>query len=795
MQTQIIEVVNSLRRAALRQEEGGLTDGQLLARFIERREQAALAALVQRHGPMVWGVCRRILRNHHDAEDAFQATFLVLVRKAASIRQREMMVNWLYGVVHQTALKARALIAKRRSREKQGTAMPEPQAPEQDSRNDLQPLLDQELSRLPDRYRVAIILCDLEGKTRREAARQLGLPEGTLAGRLTRGRAMLARRLARRGLAVSGGALAALSQEAASAGVPISVVASTIKAASMFAAGPAAATGAISVQVAALTEGVLKGMVLARLRIALTVVALALALAGTGVAHRLVQTQAAGAQPPTKRDQPPTNEQAAASPKPGAAKAAAVRGQELLNDALKEFEAAANEPGDPALRHRLLAYMAGAQAQLGDRAAAKKLFAQASDMVAGLREPEQSMEWQFVAGTAARAGEVDEAVAVALRIPKGTQDSPWRRDTAFQEVATALARKRLEKEALRVAAMVEDEETKSWLGATLPEGLALADAAAGDIPGALRVVERLKDPSSQVTALLGRFHLNLTYDYPVDRAAQGVALLQAKAGDKAIARKTLQRAADLIASMPEDATARRALALTKLACAQARLGEFDTARETAEKIQHETGKAIALATLVRQLAGAGRAKEALAEIDPLPVGTTKVHALTHLGAGQAEAGDQKAARASFQQAHLLIEKLQGEEDRMSQGVILATVRAEAGDHKGAIQTAETYNPKDTLGYANIAFAHAKAGDFTGALEIAERLKNRQPPGRRRWPPQGPDWWQLRILEVTAELQTQRGDSKAALEWADRLDSHLPRAYALMGIAKGMLTATRPPGKN
>jgi hypothetical protein len=124
---------------------------------------------------------------------------------------------------------------------------------------------------------------------------------------------------------------------------------------------------------------------------------------------------------------------------------------------------------------------------------------------------------------------------------------------------------------------------------------------------------------------------------------------------------------------------------------------------------------------------------------------------------------------------------------MSQGVILATVRAEAGDYKGAIQTAKTYNPESTLGYANIAFAHAKAGDFTGALEIAEKLKNR--------PRQGPDWWKLRILEVTAKLQAQGGESKAALEWIDRLDLHLARAYALMGIAEGMVTATRPPARN
>ena len=124
------------------------------------------------------------------------------------------------------------------------------------------------MSRLPDKYRVVIVLCDLEGKTRKEAARQLGCPEGTVASRLARARTMLAKRLARHGLAVSGGALAAvLSQKAASAGVPTSVVSSTIKAASLFAAGQAAATGAISVKVAALTEGVLKTMLLTKLKI------------------------------------------------------------------------------------------------------------------------------------------------------------------------------------------------------------------------------------------------------------------------------------------------------------------------------------------------------------------------------------------------------------------------------------------------------------------------------------------------------------------------------------------------
>jgi RNA polymerase sigma factor (sigma-70 family) len=278
--SQTSEVIQHLRRAVLLREGAGLTDWQLLEDYLSRREPAALAALVYRHGPMVWAVCRRVLRNYHDAEDAFQATFLVLVRKASSIASPELLANWLYGVAHQTALKARATTAKRRSRERQVMKMPEPAVPEQDLWNDLQPLLDQELSRLPDKYRVAIVLCDLEGKTRKEAARQLGVPEGTLAARLVRGRVMLAKRLARHGLAVSAGSLAAvLVENAASASAPNSLVVSTIKATDLFAAGQTAAKSVISVKVAALAEGVLRTMFLTKLKIATAVLVAAAVLA------------------------------------------------------------------------------------------------------------------------------------------------------------------------------------------------------------------------------------------------------------------------------------------------------------------------------------------------------------------------------------------------------------------------------------------------------------------------------------------------------------------------------------
>ncbi|HZU34918.1 MAG TPA: sigma-70 family RNA polymerase sigma factor, partial [Gemmataceae bacterium] len=262
------ELLPHLRRTVLRSDGAGLTDGELLECFISGRDDSAFAALVRRHAAMVWGVCRRVLPCHQDAEDAFQSTFLVLVRKAASVTPRHMVANWLYGVAHQTALNARASAARRRARERQVTEMPEPASPEQNLWHDLQPILDQELSRLPAKYRSAIVLCDLEGKTRKEAAKQFGVPEGTLSGWLTRGRAMLAKRLARQGLAVTGGALAAvLVPSTLAAGAPASAVSTTIRAASLWAAGHAA-PGVISAPVAALTEGVLKTMLLQKLKLA-----------------------------------------------------------------------------------------------------------------------------------------------------------------------------------------------------------------------------------------------------------------------------------------------------------------------------------------------------------------------------------------------------------------------------------------------------------------------------------------------------------------------------------------------
>jgi RNA polymerase sigma factor (sigma-70 family) len=259
-------VLEHVRRCAFLPEGAEWTDRQLLEAFVRGRDGLALEALVRRHAPMVWGVCRRALA-HHDAEDAFQATFLVLLRKAPSIRSRELLSNWLYRVAYKTACKARQRAAKQSTREKQVEVMPEPpMTPHEDAfAPDLRAVLDDELSRLPEKYRIAVVLCDVESRTRHDVAQQLRLPEGTVASRLARGRALLAKRLVRRGLSVPAISLAATAlQQEASGAVPAALLTSTIKAVGALAAGETGAAGLISSEAPQLAEAVLRAVSVAK---------------------------------------------------------------------------------------------------------------------------------------------------------------------------------------------------------------------------------------------------------------------------------------------------------------------------------------------------------------------------------------------------------------------------------------------------------------------------------------------------------------------------------------------------
>jgi RNA polymerase sigma-70 factor (ECF subfamily) len=261
-------------------------DRELLERFVTAQDQSAFTALVQRHGPMVLGVCRRLLHDRHEVEDAFQATFLVLVHKARSIGRPELLGPWLHGVAYRTSARARQA-ARRRARTREAEAMPDSDPAVEAVWRDLRQVLDEELGRLAQKYRVPMVLVYLEGKTTDEVARQLGCPRGTVLSRLARGRERMRDRLVRRGVALSVWVLAGvLKAKAAPAAVPVAVANGTIKAAVLTAAGKAT-TGAVSATVAALTKGVLRTMFLNKVKAAVAVVlALSIVVASTVVVAR-----------------------------------------------------------------------------------------------------------------------------------------------------------------------------------------------------------------------------------------------------------------------------------------------------------------------------------------------------------------------------------------------------------------------------------------------------------------------------------------------------------------------------
>jgi RNA polymerase sigma factor (sigma-70 family) len=249
-------------------------DGQLLEQYVGGRDEAAFAALVRRHGPMVLGVCHRVLRQTQDAEEAFQATFLLLARQAQAIRKRGSVGCWLHGAACRIALKARTQAARRRRREREAAAVPRAEAPSAAAWRELQAVLDEELGRLPARYRAPLVLCYLEGKTQEEAAGQLGCPLGTVRSRLARGRALLQARLTRRGLALSVAAFAtALTAHAATAAVPAPLLGDTVRVAGQGLAGAPAA-------VAALVRGGSGGLLVARVQVMTALLVAAGAAAG-----------------------------------------------------------------------------------------------------------------------------------------------------------------------------------------------------------------------------------------------------------------------------------------------------------------------------------------------------------------------------------------------------------------------------------------------------------------------------------------------------------------------------------
>jgi RNA polymerase sigma factor (sigma-70 family) len=275
--------MRNLRKFAALHAYRDLADHDLLERFIDAHDEAAFTVLIEKHGPMVLGVCRRALANQHDAEDACQATFLVLSRKAKSISKKASLGSWLHGVARRVSASLKREQARRKTRERRRAAVL-PKNPAGDaSWSEVQAVLDEELQQLPDRYRAPLILCYLECLTRDEAAAQLGVTPGSLHGLLERGRDLLRKRLVKRGLALSATLSAIALGESLGHALSPTFVLSSSRAAALLAAGKPLPEGAVAAQVLTLTQEVVKSMFFTKLKLgAAGLVCLVATLVGGG---------------------------------------------------------------------------------------------------------------------------------------------------------------------------------------------------------------------------------------------------------------------------------------------------------------------------------------------------------------------------------------------------------------------------------------------------------------------------------------------------------------------------------
>jgi RNA polymerase sigma factor (sigma-70 family) len=805
----IESVLHHLRGLVVDPDTAALADRALLERFLTRHDETAFEALVRRHGPMVLGVCRRVLSSAQDAEDAFQATFLVLVRKAASIARPELLGNWLYGVAFQTARTARAAADRRRAKE--ARAMPRQPTPEADDWRELRPVLDEELSGLPAKYRLPVVLCHLQGQSRQDAARALGVPEGTLSSRLARARSILARRLARRGVTLSAVALAvALGPEATAAVLPSALIVTTVQAGARALAGPLAA-GAVSALVAALTERVVKAMWLSKLTLTLAgLVAGGIVALGVGAfaARQIRAAQPARQELAPARAAPPAPREGAGPPLQQAVKATQAitdpreKFSTLLRIAAFQYETgdaagarktcraalevARGLPDDRPKVDALALGLAPIQAEAGDRAAAAetlKLARQAADAIEGAQQKGNALV------SLARGHCISGDYAGALRAAKDSGDY---QSAALGLMASALhktdkpaARKAL-REAVEMLQALPESNQRQWL-----PNLAAAQVKVGDLEGALKAIEPL-----------GPWKFT---------GQEAVAVAQAQTGDVAGALKTLKEMeGDPPRGLSSSALKARGEVLNAVARAQAQAGDraaaegaLKSVRRVVAALYEEEAKRAAGPRAPFGPRGYSQAAQLEARI-PLTqfqlgdhaaaletargirTDYEKAQALLDLGEAAAAAGKREQAREYLVTASRALEKARPGTDFRnlparnwpSASVKSATLRriahqqANVGDVREALRTVERIaSPQEQKNaLALIVPAQAAAGDAEGALRTLERLTESS--------------LKRNALEGLVAALVKAGDERGAMAVVEKQKPPGMKAHALLGLAKG-----------
>ncbi len=798
---------------------GDLPDGELLERFLSSRDETAFETLVTRHGPMVLRVCHAALGDLDEAEDAFQATFLVLVRRAGSIRSRGSIASWLYGVASRVSARAR-VTAGRRGRHERASAAGRPSvAPaaafEPDDREDPIPLLYDELARLPDRYREAVVLCYLEGQTCEAAARRLGRPAGTVKARLHRARGILRRRLSSRGVVLPAGLAAAGVASGASRleAMPVSatLLRATVSAAFRPVAGPVMAAG----RAAFLAHGVTRMMTLRRLGLAAAVM-LPLAAGGAMGVRVLL---APGSSGPEKLPPPPAL--VVQEPPPAAtAPEKAVTGEDPTSRALASALPEAMKSADPYYFTFALIRLANAKHAAGDRAGALEVLRVADQVARTVKNDHlRLLAMMRTAVRRGRYGDREPALATIESFAHGLEgfgDEPrYNRmgmviDFLYEAGFAAEAKARLADELARVDAIGDRNIRKGGIYRFIYNQVGM-----GDYEGAFLQVERLSGDDSNYRqplidiivrwkstpakkdaplAVVERARVlaeEITYPYPRALTLVQVAPALARAGDIEAALK-LARAIGQGDSTPfgESARAERPAALGEIARVQAARGDVEGARKALREAwalgrtvsQRDVvlfGRLRRVAEVAAEIGDVEAARMLADEIDD--DAAEKSQALAALARAQVKAGDPKAAQATLDQALKQsrgigprAHEINGDPGRETDEATkeIAVARAEAEDVAGAVALVAARGSaswkSDVL--AAIAAVQARRGDVPGALKTAAAIPESGRAGEA-------------YCEIAA-IQAREHGAEPALRWATRLEPPAARANALIGVVEG-----------
>jgi len=768
---------------------GDLADGALLDRFLATRDEAAFEALMMRHGPMVHRVCLSTLVDANDVDDAFQAVFLVLVRSASAIRSRESLASWLHGVASRVSTRANAHAALRRTHERRSAERTPETATKPPS--DAIAAVHEEVSRLPERYREAVVLCYLEDHTCDQAARRIGRPVGTVKARLSRARGLLKERLLRRGVSLSAALIASGAEAIAANPVSRELFKSTLRTTAQTAATPN--------RVRLLAQGVIGSMQM--LRIKLLAVCVMTAALGTGAVM-------ASRGPIARADEPGTQAKPASAPPESAVRLA-----------LKQALPAAIETADPYRMTFVLIRLARAQNSAGDRPSALETFALA-DRVAD-KVQNQHLRRLALMRTAVARGRIGDSVPARATLDgfarEGVNLDPEARynmmsmviDFLFQAGFKDEARATLANELAAVEAIKDERLKEGGIYRLLYSQVTLLD-----YDGALRQAERYTGdksntrasllqvimtfqrendarPSKDVALRALELSREITAPYPRALAQRDIAAALARVGDLVGALAIVQdigkgdpevnhvRASEIPPTLVEIAKVQGKEGATAAAIETLRKA-FLAAREMTPKDGLYTDRVRMIAEAQSEVGDVEGAKTSVVAIANDAI--EKALALAALARAQAKVGDRAGADASLREAANFAKEIRARAnfiddnpaenaDRVYREIVVA--HAEIGDATGALAVAAGRGAdawkSELLG--KIAPIQARLGDIDGARSTATLI---------------PDpTLSAEAFGAIASHQARAGDVAKAMDWASRLESPIAKAIALVGMTEGL----------